>query len=97
MQFAHRPPVVGDVLHDVVADHHVHRAVGQRDLLHVEMQVGQRAFEVGRDVLPRMPRKMGFQVAHDADLGRDVERAGIAFEQVGLAREVEPQQPVAFQ
>ena len=32
-----------------------------------------------------------------ADLGRDVERAGIAFEQVGLAREVEPQQPVAFQ
>lgn len=43
-----------------------------------------------------MSRKMGFQVAHDADLGRDVERAGIAFEQVGLAREVEPQQPVAF-
>lgn len=40
---------------------------------------------------------MGFQVAHDADLGRDVERAGIAFEQVGLAREIEPQQPVAFQ
>ena len=68
--------VVGDVFEQVVAEDDVDRIIGQRDLLYVEMQVGQRAFEVGRDVLPRMPRKMGFQVAHDADLGRDVERAG---------------------
>ena len=97
VEFAERLAVVGDVFEQVVAEDDVDRIIGQRDLLYVEMQVGQRAFEVGRDVLPRMPRKMGFQVAHDADLGRDVERAGIAFEQVSLAREVEPQQPVAFQ
>ena len=97
VEFAQRLAVVGDVFEQVVAEDGIDRIVGQRDLLYIEMQVGQRAFEVGRDVLPRMPREMGFQVAHDAALGRDVERAGIAFEQVGLAREIEPQQPVAFQ
>ena len=97
VEFVQRPAVVGDVFEQVVAEDDVDRIIGQRDLLYVEMQVGQRAFEIGRDVLPRMPRKMGFQVAHDADFGRDVERAGKIRQQVGLTCEVEPQQAVAFQ
>ena len=65
VEFAQRLAVVGDVFEQVVAEDDVDRIIGQRDLLYVEMQVGQRAFEVGRDILPRMSRKMGFQVAHD--------------------------------
>ena len=97
VEFVQRPAVVGDVFEQVVAEDHVDRIVGQRNLLHVEVQVGQRAFEVGGDVLSRMPFEVGFQVAHDADFGRDVERAGKIRQQVGLTREVEPQQAVAFQ
>ena len=88
MRELHR--VVGDVLHDVVADHHVHRAVGQRDLLHVEMQVGQRAFEIGRDILPRMRLEVGLEVTHDTDLGSNVQRARKGRQEIGFARQVEP-------
>ena len=97
MQLAQCPPVVGDMFEQVVAENDIDRTVGQRDLLHVEVQVGQRAFEVGRDILPGEAGEMRLQVAHDADLGGDVQRPGVALQQVGLAREVEPQQTVALQ
>ena len=61
VEFVQRPAVVGDVFEQVVAEDHVDRIVGQRNLLHVEVQVGQRAFEVGGDVLSRMPLEWGFR------------------------------------
>ncbi len=76
VEFPERLPVVGDVFEQMVAEDDLHRIVGQRDLLHVEVQVGQRALEIGREVLPRMCGEVGLQVAHDADLGGDVQRAG---------------------
>ncbi len=97
VQFAQRQPVVGHVFEQVVADHGIDRRIGQRDALHVEMQVGQRAFQVGRDIALGAGREVRLQMTHDARFGCYVERLGMGVQQVGFAREVEPQQPVAFE
>ena len=73
------------------------RGVGQRNPLHVEVQVGQRAFKVGGDVAFGMRREMGLQMAHDAHFGGYVERLREGAQQIGLACEVKPQQAVAFE
>ena len=53
------------------------------------MDVRQRAFEVGRDVLSRMRTEVGFEVAHDADLGRRcAAMRGKASQEIGFARQV---------
>ena len=81
----------------VVAEDDVDRIIGQRDLLYVEMQVGQRAFEIGRDILPRMRLEVGLEVTHDTDLGSNVQRARKGRQEIGFARQVEPQQAVPLQ
>ena len=61
------------------------------------MQVGQRAFEIGRDILPRMRLEVGLEVTHDTDLGSNVQRARKGRQEIGFARQVEPQQAVPLQ
>ena len=61
------------------------------------MQVGERTFEVGRDVAIGACGVAGLQPAHEACLGGDVQQAGARGAEVGFAREVKPQQTVAFE
>lgn len=56
VQLAQGAAVVGHVFQQVVAEDDVHRIVGERNLLHVEMQVRERAFEIAVTYLPAGPR-----------------------------------------
>lgn len=90
VEFAQRLPVVFDMFQDVIADHHVRKIVLEGNVLHVEMHIGQRTFEVGGEVQARVPVVMFAQFAHQADFGSDVQDAGVRGRQVGFALQVEP-------
>lgn len=90
MEFAQRLPVVFDMFQDVIADHHVRKIVLEGNVLHVEMHIGQRTFEVGGEVQARVTVVMFAQFAHQAHFGSDVQDAGVRGQQVGFALQVEP-------
>ena len=90
VEFAQRLPVVFDMFQDVIADHHVRKIVLEGNVLHVEMHIGQRTFEVGGEVQARVTVVMFAQFAHQAHFGSDVQDAGVRGQQVGFALQVEP-------
>ena len=90
MEFAQRLPIVFDMFQDVITDHHVRKIVLEGNVLHVEMHIGQRTFEVGGEVQARVTVVMFAQFAHQAHFGSDVQDAGVRGRQVGFALQVEP-------
>ena len=82
---------------NVVAEQHLGEAILERNLLHVEVELRQRALEIGRHVALGVLRVEAAEVAHQADLGGDVQQPRAVVEQPRLAHEPEPEQAVAFE
>ena len=60
-------------------------------MLHVEMHIGQRTFEVGGEVQARVTVGNVCAVCASGDTsGGDVQDAGVRGQQVGFALQVEP-------
>lgn len=85
------------MLHYVVADYDVDGLVLHRNLLYVEMHVGEWALQIGRDIVLRVGGIYLPELSHERNFGGDVQEFAVAFGNARLAFEPEPQQPVPFE